>query len=151
VKKTSFADLVTGILIMLLSAYWFITASKMPKVEFGIGPGGYPMFVSGTLFFLGLLLTILNVRKGLPKPEGKFDWNAARRIAIFVVVSFVYVRAMRIFGFILLTPPYLFFACCFFHYRKKHIAAITSIVVTAFLYIVFRKFFFVALPDFRLF
>jgi hypothetical protein len=151
VKNTRVVDFLTGIVLMLLAAYWFIEASKMPKVELGIGPGGYPMFVSSVLFFLGFLMTVLNIRKGLPRPAGKIDRKAALRVIIFVAVSFVYVRAMRYLGFLLLTPPYIFFACCFFQYRKKHIAAIASVVVTAVLYIVFRKFFFVPLPVFRLF
>ena len=150
-KKPLFVDMITGIVLMLLSAYWFFEASKMMKVDMGLGPGGYPMFVSSGLFFMGLLLTVLSVRKGLPRPEIKIDRKALLRMLIFVAVSFVYVRAMRYLGFILLTPFYIFFACWFFRYRKKHIAAILSVVTTAVLYIVFRKFFFVPLPDFRLF
>jgi hypothetical protein len=151
VKKTLFVDMITGIALMLLSVYWFYQASKMPKVDLGIGPGGYPMFVSTGLFFMGLLLTIMSVRKGLPKPAGKIDRKAVLRMLIFITVSFAYVRAMRYLGFLLLTPVYIFFACWFFQYRKKHIAAIASIVITAVLYIIFRRFFFVPLPDFRLF
>ena len=143
--------MVTGIAIMALSAYWFYEASKMTKVDLGIGPGGYPMFISTGLFLMGLLLTLLSIRKGLPKLEGKIDRKAILRMFIFVAVSFAYVRAMRYVGFILLTPPYIFFACWFFQYRRKLVAAITSIVVTAILYIVFRVFFFVPLPYLRLF
>ena len=150
-KKTLFVDMVTGILLMALSAYWFNEARQMPQVDLGLGPGGYPMFISAGLFFMGLLLTIISIRKGLPKPEGKIDWKTLSRLVIFVAVSFAYVRAMRYLGFLLLTPFYIFFACWFFQYRKKIVAAIASIVVTAVLFVVFRMLFFVPLPDFRLF
>ena len=150
-KKTLFVDMMTGIVLMLVSAYWFIEASRMMKVDLGIGPGGYPMFVSAGLFLMGLILTIKSIKNGLPKPEGKIDWKVTKRIAIFVVASFFYVWAMRYLGFILLTPFFIFFACWFFQYKRKIVAAITSIAVTAVLFVVFRHFFFVPLPDFRLF
>ena len=150
-KETRLADLITGILLMLLSAFWFFQANKMMKVELGIGPGDYPKFAAAGLFFLGLILAAQSVSKGLPGREGKIDRRAARRLIIFVVVSFVYVRLMRFLGFILLTPPYLFFGSWFFGYRKYIIAAIVSIGVTAGIYIVFRMIFQVMLPEFRLF
>ena len=143
--------MVTGILLMLLAAYWFYVANGMTKVEFGIGPGGYPMFVSAGLFVVGLILTLQSVIQGLPKPKGKIDRKTALRVVIFVVITFLYVRLLRPLGFVLLTPPYLFFACCFFKYRRKIVAGIASIVVTAILYIVFRMIFYVPLPVFRLF
>ena len=149
--KTRFVDMITGMVIMLLSAYWFFEANKMLKVDLGIGPGGYPKFVASCLFLLGLLLTLQGVIKGLPKPEGKIDRKALLRVIIFVAVTIVYVVAMKEMGFLLLTPPYLFFACWFFKYRKKIIAALTSIGVTAVVYIVFRIFFYIPLPVFRLF
>ena len=150
-KNTRFADMVTGIGLMLLAAYWFFEANKMPKVDLGIGSGGYPMFVSAGLFIMGLLLFLQNVIKGLPKPDFKIEKKAVLRMVLFVVVTIVYVQAMRYLGFILLTPPYMFFACCLFGYRKKVIAVIASIVITALLIVVFRVFFFVPLPEFRLF
>jgi len=143
--------MVTGIFLMLLSAYWFFQANKMLKVDLGIGPGGYPKFVSVGLFFLGLVLFVQSVIKGLPRWEGKFDRKAALRLIIFVVVTFVYVRSMRYLGFILTTPLYLFFGSWFFGYRKYLIAAVMSIGVTAGIYVVFRIIFMVMLPTFRLF
>ena len=150
-KNTRFVDMITGLVLMLISAYWFYEANKMMKVELGIGPGGYPMFVSAGLFILGLVLVLQNVIKGLPKPAGGIDWKAMKRLVIFVAVTFLYVWAMKYLGFLLLTPPYLFFACWFFEYPKRLIAIIVSISATAILYLVFRVLFFVALPEFRLF
>ena len=150
-KKTAFADMVTGIFLMLLSTYWFIEASRMMTMERGLGPGDYPMVVSIGLFTMGLILTIQSVVKGIPKPDFNINWKALGRLTIFVAVTIVYVRAMRYLGFLLLTPPYLFFACCFFKYRRRVIAAIASIVVTAFVFVVFRMIFLVMLPEFRLF
>jgi hypothetical protein len=150
-KETRFADMVTAVAIMLLAAYWFFEANKMAAVEFGIGSGGYPKFVSAGFFFVGFLLLITSIRKGLPKPQVAIDKKALLRIVVFVAVTFVYVLAMRYLGFLLLTPLYLFFACCFFAYKRKVIAAVASVVVTAALYLVFAMIFYVPLPAFRLF
>ena len=150
-KNTRFVDMITGVGLMLLSAFWWIEANKMMKVDVGLGPGGYPKFASSGLFILGLILTIQSVIKGMPKPEGKIDRTAMKRLVIFVAATFLYVWAMNYIGFLLLTPPYLYFACWFFKYSKKLIAAILSIGATAVLYVVFRIIFFVALPEFRFF
>ena len=150
-KETRLADLVTGILLMLLSAFWFFQADKMLKVELGIGPGDYPKIVSVGLFLLGLVLAVQSVIRGLPKWEGKIEKKAALRFLIFTVVTFVYARSMKYLGFTLVTPLYLFFGIWFFGYRKYIIAAITSIGVTAGIYVVFRIIFQVMLPQFRLF
>ena len=143
--------MVTGIFLMLFASYWFYEANKMMKVDLGIGPGGYPMFVSTGLFIMGLILTIQSIIKGIPKPEGKIEKKAALRVVVFVIVTFAYVQLMRYVGFLLLTPFYMFFACCFFEYRKKIIAAIASVCVPVVLFVVFRMVFYVALPTFKLF
>jgi putative tricarboxylic transport membrane protein len=150
-KKTAFADMATGIFLMLLSAYWFHEANKMMTVELGLGPGDYPKVVSTGLFILGFILTVQSVIKGFPKPSFKIDKKAILRLVIFVAVTFIYVQLLRTLGFILLTPFYLFFGCWFFGYRRLIIAAIASVGVTAFVYVVFRMIFMVILPQFRLF
>ena len=149
-KKTLFVDMVTGIVLMLVSAYWFYDATRMMKVDLGIGPAGYPKFVSVCLFLLALILTVQSVIRGLPKPAGKIDRKVMLRLVIFVAATVVYTQAMQYLGFLLLTPFYLFFACWFFRYRKLVTAAIASIAVTGVLYVIFGMLFFVALPEFRL-
>ena len=144
-------DLVMGIMFILLSIFWFYHANRMMTVELGIGPGGYPKFVSVGLFFLGLILTLQTIKKGLPKWDVKIDWKAVLRTVIFVAVTFAYIRLMNVLGYVLLTPLYTFFACWFFGYRRYHIIAILSISVTAGIYVVFRIIFLVMLPVFRLF
>ena len=150
-KETRHADLVTGVLLMLLAAFWFYHANKMLKVELGIGPGGYPKFVAVCFFFLGFVLSLQSVIRKLPKWEVSIDRKAASRLLIFVAATFVYVWMLKILGFNLLTPLYLFFGSWFFGYRKYLIAAIMSIGLTAGIHIVFRVIFMVMLPEFRLF
>jgi hypothetical protein len=150
-KKAQHADLIMGVLFMLLAAFWFYHASQFRQVEFGIGAGGYPKFVSVGLFFLGLILTVQSIVKGFPKWEVNINWKAILRQVIFFVVTFAYIRLLRHLGFLIATPLYLFFQCWFFGYRKYVIAAIMSVGLTAGLYVVFRMIFFVMLPEFRLF
>ena len=150
-KNTRFVDMVSGAVIMLVSAYWFFEANRMMKVEFGIGPGGYPKFASGGLFILGFILFFLNIIKGLPRPTDKIKKKELTRQIVYVAATIAYVWAMKYLGFLLLTPFFMYFSCWFFEYRKKRVAVIASIGVTAVLYVIFRLIFFVALPEFSLF
>jgi len=150
-KKAQPADLFLGILFMLLAAFWYYHASQFRIAERGIGSGGYPKFVSASLFFLGLILTVQSLIKGLSKLEIKIDRKAAVRQIIFFASTFAYIELLRYLGFIVITPLYLFFECWLFGYRKYISAAVMSIGLTAGLYIVFRMIFFVMLPEFRLF
>ena len=150
-KKAQFADLIMGVVLMLLSAFWYFQATRMTKVELGIGPGGYPKFVSVCLFLLALILTVQTVRKGIAKREEKINRKEFSRQIIFFVLSFSYIHFMSSMGFILLTPPYLFFLCWFFGYRKYIVAGIISIGLTAGVYYVFQTIFHIMLPAFRLF
>ena len=150
-EKARHADLIMGIVFMALAAFWFYHASQMRQVELGIGPAGYPKFVSVGLFILGLILTVQSLIKGLPKWDVKVDWKGILRQVIFFAVSLAYIRFMRYLGFVALTPFYLFFLCWFFGYRRYVVAAIMSIGLTAGIFIVFRMIFHVMLPVFRLF
>jgi len=150
-KKTQLSDLIMGIVLLLLAAFWYFQATKMTKVELGIGPGGYPKFISVCLFLLALILIVQTVRKGLPKWEGKINRKELARQVIFFVSTFAYIHFMSILGFLLLTPLYLFFQCWFFGYRKYIVAGIMSIGLTAGTYYVFQMIFHIMLPSFRLF
>lgn len=150
-KKAQLADLIMGILLMVLAAFWFFKATKMVKLEYGIGPGGYPKFISIGLFILALILTVQSLKKGLPKWQGNINRREVLRQIIFLVVTFVYIRLMSILGFLILTPVYLFFQCWLFGYRKYIVAGIMSVGLTAGIYYMFRVIFLIMLPEFRLF
>jgi putative tricarboxylic transport membrane protein len=150
-KETRLSDFIVGIVCMLLGVVWFYQANQMMKVELGIGPGDYPKFIAVGLFSMGLLQAAKNLIKGLSLKEVTINRNALKRLVIFVVATFLYVRLIEYLGFILLTPFYVFFACWFFKYEKLVVAAIVSIVATGTLYYIFLVLFFVMLPEFRLF
>ena len=151
-KETTLADFIMGILFMLAATYWFIEANSMMKPESGMGPGGYPKFVSACFFILGFILTAQSVMKGLPKKiENRIDRQKLSRLVIFAAVTYAYVLLMKLAGFNLLTPFYLFFGSWYFGYRKYLIAALSSIGLTAAIHFVFRVIFMVMLPEFRLF
>ena len=152
-KETRLADFIMGVLFMLLAAIWFIQANQMMKVDRGIGPGEYPKLIAMGLFIVGFLQVIMNAKilKRFSGLEIKIDWKRLRRLAIYVAVTFVYVRLMNYLGFILLTPFYVFFACWFFGYRRYIINICVSLATTAIIHLVFRVLFLVILPEFRLF
>jgi hypothetical protein len=150
-KKTRRADFRMGIGFMVLSAFVFIAANGMMHVEKGIGPGDYPKVIAVGLFILGAILSADSFLRGIPKEKTKLDWKQVWRVVFFVAVTLVYVQLLRWFGFIVLTPFYLFFAIYYFGYRKWRNMIFVSIGVTLSIHLIFRVIFLVMLPTFRLF
>jgi hypothetical protein len=150
-NKTRRVDFFTGIGFMALAVYVFTTANHFFKVDKGIGPGDYPKVIAVGLFILGAILSLSSFLQGFSGETAKPNWRAALRLAIFVAVTLVYIQLMKILGFIVLTPFYLFFGIYFFGYRKWLTMALTSILVTAAIHVIFREIFLVMLPVFRLF
>ncbi len=149
-------DFGTGIALMALSGYVYFVAKEMPTVPRGIGPGGYPTVIAIILFLLGFVLSIQNLpfRKETKDKasEGKtLSWNLLKRPFLISLVVFAYIRGMFYFGFLLLTPFFLFFTIWFFGYKRWLRNVIISIVTTVIIYGVFYYGFQVLLPRFTLF
>ena len=150
-KKTRRVDFGMGIGFMVLAVFVFVIANKMMKVEQGIGPGDYPTFIAVGLFILGAVLALDSFLRGFPKMTEKIDYKPMKRMLVFLAVSVIYVQLLYYFGFLVLTPFFLFFGIYYFGYRKWRTMILTSILVTVSIHIIFREIFLVMLPTFRLF
>ena len=163
-NNTRRVDFFTGIGFMAVGVYVFISANGFLQVERGIGPGDYPKVIAAGLFILGAILSASSFLRGFPKQKEKINWKPALRLAVFTAVTLAYIQLMKILGFIVLTPFYLFFGMYFFGYhRRTHdqkavpkyrrwlTMILVSILVTAAVHIIFRELFLVMLPVFRLF
>lgn len=144
------ADFWVGCGMMVISIIFFVVASKMPDSSRGIGPGDYPMFVSGLLFILGLVqaLRVAITEKCIPG----VDWKGVNRrfllrAFIMFAATVAYYYLMKIIGFPITTIVYLFGTIIFFGYKNKVKAAVISIVFSLAVYILFVKTFQVLLPS----
>lgn len=74
-KEKRFSDLVIGVAFIVIGIVVFVMASQLQTVKLGIGPGGFPKFISVLLAILGLVMTVGAIRNGIPKPQFTFEKN----------------------------------------------------------------------------
>lgn len=146
---TKASDFIVGIGIIVLSLIFYLEAKEMPKPDLGIGPGQYPTIICGVLFVLGLVQVIktLIVCKGIPVIEFKtVNGKYLFRVAIMVVLTYLYYKFVKKVGFLLMTPVYMYLAVLLFGYKKKVKGAIVTVIFTTAIYFLFVYVFQVILP-----
>ena len=152
-KENKSADFLIGIGIAVFGAVVVILSRTLPTAPLGLGSRGYPTFVAILMIILGIGLALPIVLRGEVKLQfsGLKDKRAAAKIAACAVMTFAYVYLLNFFGFMLLTPFFLFALMMLFEYRKYIPAAVVSILMTASVYFLFTRVFYVFLPKFKLF
>ncbi|MCF0262208.1 MAG: tripartite tricarboxylate transporter TctB family protein [Sphaerochaetaceae bacterium] len=142
-----FADLIVGILVIIISIVFFVEAGKLPTQERGIGPGDYPKFVCCLMFILGVIHVIKSVVKGFPLPDfEKTDWLKLAKAATSMLAVFIYYLLLKKVGFLLLTPVLLYSLLLLFGYKKKIMGLVIAVVFSTATYFLFTKVFMVILP-----
>lgn len=150
-KETRRVDLWTGIALMIVSVGVWVLTANLPVPKRGIGPGSYPRVVASIIFLLGLAQSLTNIVGGYPKASGAINWRQIGRAALLAILSFIYVRFLKLIGFPLLTPFFLFTVIKLFGYKRWKIAALVSLGATAVMFILFNIVFMVFLPVGRIF
>jgi|LFRM01.1.fsa_nt_gb putative tricarboxylic transport membrane protein len=150
-KEKNFPDLIAGLLFTGIAIAVFLMSNNFVSAKLGLGAGGYPRTIAVIMFVLGIIMTAKSLAKGLPRPNFKIDKDTAVHLTAFLVVTIVYLAAMRYIGFLFLTPFYLFGAMLMFGHKKPSSAAIISIASSIVIYFIFTKVFMVFLPEFSLF
>lgn len=150
-KETKRVDFWTGIGLMALSVGVWVLTAELPVPKRGIGPGQYPRVIAAMMFFLGLVLSITNIIGGFPKKTQQVNWVQLGRSIGLALMAFVYLRLLKLIGFPLLTPFFLFATIKLFGYKNWKIAALVSVGSTAVIFLLFNVVFMVFLPLGRLF
>jgi len=152
------ADFIIGIVIFSFAAMMFNIARGMPAPStFGLGPGGYPMLVTGVLMLLGVILAIqglLGVRRLAAKaaegnpPEKKALTLAEFKNIIILAASFwAYLTVMRHLGYLISTPIFLFLFLFLYGHRKWLQMILISLITTGLTWVLFNHAFLIILPD----
>lgn len=141
-------DLFTGLALVALAIGVYIATGDLATVKRGIGPGDYPRVAAWGLLVFGAILAAQSGLKLLRRQDTAFHFakGTLLRMAIMVVVTFVYIQLMPLAGFVLTTPVFLFAAMLFFGVKRYLLAAVTSVAVTLACFAVFRYAFQVMLP-----
>ena len=146
-------DLFTGLALVALAIGVFFATGNLATVERGIGPGDYPRVAAWGLFVFGVILAAQSAWKLVRNADTPFHFpkGTLPRMAIMVVLTFVYIQVMPLAGFVLTTPFFLFATMLFFGVKRRLMAALTSVAVTLACFAVFRYGFQVMLPIVGLF
>ena len=152
------ADFFTGIGIVIFAAVMFSIAGKMPApASYGLGPGGYPMLVTGVLILLGAVLSIqgwLGIRRlsrqtDADKPGKKVITLAeCKGIALLAFSFWAYLFLMKYLGYLIVTPIFLFLFLLQYGDRKWLRMILISVITTGVTWALFTYAFRIFLPDF---
>ena len=156
------ADSFIGVGMFCFAAVMFGIAKNMPSpATFGLGPGGYPMLVTGVLMLLGAILAIqgwLGQRRLSAAAEK--DSSAGNKpvtlaelkgIALLAFSFWAYVFVVKYLGFLITTPVFLFLFLLQYGDRKWRQMILVSLISTVVSWALFNYAFLIALPDFYFF
>ena len=150
-KKKPFSDLVIGIAFIVLGIFVLILSRSLNKVKLGIGPGGFPTFISVLLMLLGTVQTVSTLRTGFEAPAFAADRRQTLLFLGAVALAVLYVLVIPVAGFLLATPVLVFGMMMLYGNRKYLLCAVISIAVTVAVWALFSKVFLISLPAGRLF
>jgi len=150
-KKKPFSELIIGLACIALGIAVFIMAGDLQKVRLGIGPAGFPKFISVVLGILGLAQTVMALSSGVEAPKFNVDKKAATLFIAAVAAVVVYVMLVTTVGFALLTPVLMVVMMYLFGERHFGKMAVIAIVTTAVVWLLFTEVFMIFLPAGRLF
>ena len=150
-KKKPFSELVIGLACMALGIAVFIAAGNLQTVRLGIGPAGFPKFISIVLGVLGLAQTIMALSSGVKAPEFNIDKKAASLFIAAVAMSFAYVLLVDMIGFLIMTPLLLIGLMYLFGERSFVKMLIIALITTGCIWLLFTEVFMIFLPVGRIF
>ncbi|MBN3560823.1 tripartite tricarboxylate transporter TctB family protein [Aliamphritea spongicola] len=135
------ADLVTGLVIMALAAFFFNETFAIPfdPEEGDISPRFFPQSICLMLGLLGGILAFQGGR-GITAPDDNCSFDMQDflfKVLPLSVLSFVYVWLFQGFGYILATIVTLAIACYLFGVRGLRLLILPPVVSVIFYYLFF--------------
>ena len=146
-KKKPFSELVIGLACIALGICVFFAAGNLQKVRLGIGPGGFPKFISVVLMILGAVQTITALSMGVEAPKFNVEKKAATLFVSAVIVTAVYVALLPTVGFVLLTPVLMMIMMYLFGAREYVKMIIIAVITTIIVWLLFTEVFMIFLPE----
>lgn len=144
-------DLISGIVMLLISIYVYVSALSFPKAEYQLaGPAFYPQLMAILLALISVTLIYRSVRRLKNKEECrkvKVD-NPAIVIAV-MAVTLLYILVLKTLGFLITTFLYLTALVFIMQPEKKKIVTnlLVSSIMTGAVYVIFAKLFSASLPQ----
>lgn len=143
------ADIVSGILVLLIAVYVFVETAKFPQdVVLLLGPAFFPRLVAAGLVVLSiaLIITALAGRSLPQEPDFDFAHGGVRRALVALGTVAAYTLLLPTLGFILDSFLLLLVMMRFLGLRTYPKILLVSAAVTVAIFLVFHTFLKIALP-----
>jgi hypothetical protein len=132
-------------IFIALAALIFSVALTYPGSSNGaLGPGFFPMLLSGIVVLLAVLLIINTLKEKVPAPQSSSKIN--KTVLGGIGITVFYVIMINIIGFVPSTLAYLLGLMKFFQVKSWPVPVCISVLATGILYGVFTRFLSVQLP-----
>ena len=146
-------EIIVNLVIIAFFIFMLINSLKLHEIRrFGeVGSGFWPILILSTASLLSIILLVSTLIKYLNEKkktsvevsvskEALVDLkNRRRKFVLSVILLFIYVLIMPWIGFVLATLLYLLAFILALEERRKYVLAISPILVTALIVIIFTK------------
>jgi|SRR5699024_4235822 len=136
-KNTNFYLAMTFILI---SIYMFVSAMDMPSND-----AQFPIIIAVALFLFSAALLIQTIKT--KKDDSKLELNVLKRICLLLTTMILYTLLINIMGYLISSVLLYISIFLIMGYRKLITGIISALVVVPVIFVVFKYFLNVPLPE----
>ena len=145
------ADIIAGILGIAFAAYVLVATASFPEDQvIRVGPAFFPRLLAFSLLAFSLLLLVSAFFKSYTEKsdEVRISWRdkGLQRAAVSLVATILVCIGLEYLGFFVCSITYLLFLMFLLKDRNYLQMVLTSIIVTAAVFLIFRSFLNITLP-----
>ncbi len=143
------AEIIWALIFIAFGAvFYYLTLDLRPSAGPDVGGAFYPRLLVYGTFILSLKLLYNALKKDKEESEELFDFEDGgfRDVILVIILSFIYLYLLKIIGFLLLTPVYLFLLLTIIEAKNFAYRIVISILTTAVVMYVFQNFLNVPFP-----
>ena len=148
------ANIITSIVLLIFTGFYAYLTSQLPtrNLPNTLGSAFMPWLLAAFLFILAVSLLITNAVRGTrEKSNPKVSLKEGLGVIFLTIFVYLYINAMQLFGFIIITPFFLAALMWISGARRWREILLVSIFSTIGIYLFFQKIFKVILPQGTLF
>ena len=136
---------IAALLFIALSVY-----VAVPALDFPAGGGSFPLFATGGIVFLSIMLILDSFIRRQPASEQPMDFSVSYerlKPAFMTVIAVVYVLLIFRLGYFVASALFLFAATLMVGVRNIRMIALTAVILFPLMYVFFEIFLEANLPQ----
>lgn len=143
------ANIIIAVILILFCVFFGVLTERLPdrNLPNTLGIAFMPWVLLICLFSLCLMLLLTNaLGKGPEKSGSNITYREVGGVVFLTLIVYGYVKAMDVFGFLIITPVFIAVLMLFTGSRKWKELIAVSVLATIGIYFFFQKVFQVQLP-----